>query len=78
MILPDPDGKAWDACGRIASMWLRLVTAFARGTPARDQPVLREGPQRSATSQRCDGCGQTPCRWSVPCGTRAKRRRPPS
>lgn len=25
-------------------------------------------------ARRCDGCGQTPCRWSVPCGRRTQRR----
>lgn len=38
MILPDPTGKAWAASGRIASMWLTLVLAMARGTPSRPLP----------------------------------------
>lgn len=26
------------------------------------------------TKTRCDGCGCTPCRWAIPCGSRARRR----
>lgn len=41
MILPDPEGRAWAQCGRLAEMWLTIVTAKVRAgvwPPRPDHP----------------------------------------
>lgn len=66
--LPDKDGRAWEASGRIADMWLTLVLAFVRGKPAtRQRPMLHIGPLRRSERDKCRVCGSFPCPTPISC-----------